>query len=196
MTTTTTQPRVYPGMLCRGIEIFKSENGTKVISSGTVMPFHDIPTPVYQMFKEGMLQDKEAYSILKEWHPNSELKQVEKFSECRFGGLDFTPDIIDNQLQDGEYHDCPFRGNCKGEGVVCKALKYKGNVLTSQDIELIRLLTTSDTNEVIAEKLQVSLGQYHKIKKDLYERLGNIQTKQEVALIAMDLNLIKRTRTD
>ena len=143
-----------------------------------------------------MVHNKEAHAILKEWYPESELKQVEKFSECRFGGLDFTPDIIGNQLQEGEYHDCPFRGKCKGEGIVCKALKYKGNVLTVEDIELIRLLSTSDTNEVIAEKLNISLGQYHKIKKDLYARLGNIQTKQEATLIATELNLIKTTRTD
>jgi DNA-binding CsgD family transcriptional regulator len=194
--TTTTQPRVFPGMLCQGIEIFKSESGTKVISSGTVISFHDIPTPIYQTLKESMVHNKEAHAILKEWHPESELKQVEKFSECRFGGLDFTPDIIGNQLQEGEYHDCPFRGKCKGEGIVCKALKYKGNVLTAEDIELIRLLSTSDTNEVIAEKLNISLGQYHKIKKDLYARLGNIQTKQEATLIATELNLIKTTRTD
>ncbi|NRB58304.1 MAG: hypothetical protein HRU50_00010 [Winogradskyella sp.] len=191
--TTTTQTRLYPGMVCKGIEIFKSDEGVKVISSGTVMKFHDIPSPIYQILRESMTQDKAALEILKEWYPNSELCQLEKFTECRFGGLDFTPDIIDNKLQDGEWHDCPFRGKCKGEGIVCKSLKFNGNILTNQDISLLRLLSTNDTNEVIALKLDISFGQFHKVKKALYAKLGNIQTKQEATLIAMNLNLIKST---
>lgn len=193
---TTTQPQVYPGMLCQGIEIFKTDEGTKVISSGTVMQFHDIPSPIYQVLKENMIADQQAHAVLKQWYPESELKQLEKFSECRFGGLDFTPDIIDNKLQDGEYHDCPFRNNCKGNGIVCKSLKYKGEALSNQDIELLRLLSTNATNEAIAEDINISFGQFHKVKKELYTKLGHIQTKQEATLIAVSLNLIKAPKTD
>lgn len=190
--TTTTQSRLYPGMICQGVELFKSDEGVKVISSGTVKGFKDIPMPIYQILKEAKDQDNEASKVLKSWYPESELLQLEKFSECRFGGLDFTPDIINGKLQDGEYHDCPFRGRCEGEGKVCKSLKYNGNILTNQDIELLRLIATNDTNEVIAEKLDISFGQFHKVKQSLYLKLGGIQTKQEATLKAMDLNLIQR----
>jgi len=190
---TTAQSRLYPGMIDQGVEIFKTKEGVKVISSGTIIAFQDIPMPIYQILKENMVSDVKAFPILKHWYPNSELQQLEKFASCRFGGLDHTPDISNNILQDGEYHDCPFRGKCKGEGLVCRAVKYNGNTLSNQEISLLKLLATNDTNELIAEKLKISYGQFHKIKKLLYAKLGNIQTKQEATIVAIELNLIKRT---
>lgn len=194
MTTMTTiaESRLFPGMTCSGVEFFKSNNGVKVISSGTVKAFKELPTPIYELLKEAMHKESGAYELLSEWYPDSELCKLEKFTECRFGGLDYTADIVNNQLQDGEYHDCPFRGQCKGEGVLCKSLKYNGHVLSNQDIMLLQLLATNETNDVIAEKITTSLGQFHKVKKALYVKLGGIQTKQEAALIANDLNVIKR----
>ena len=46
-----------------------------------------------------------------------------------------------------------------------------------------------ETNEVIAETLDVSLGLLHKLKKILYASL-RIQTKQEGTLLAKFFNLI------
>lgn len=192
MTTHTATPRVYPGMLNTDVEFFRTPEGVKVISSSTISEFRDIPMPLYQKLKEKMISDLDAINVLKNWYPESELKQLEKFTECRFGGLDFTPDISNNKIQDGEYWDCPFRGNCKGEGKVCQLLKYNGNTLSTLEIKLLKLMATNYTNEVIAEILKISFGSFHKIKQILYSKL-NVQTKQEATLIAVDLNLIKRT---
>lgn len=189
---TTTQTRLYPGMICDGIEFFKTENGLKAINNGSVVNFSEVPKTVREIVQKTIKAEPKANAILEEWFPNDELKQHQKFTECRLGGLDFTPDIINGKLQESEYHDCPLRGQCKAEGILCKALNYKGHTLTHQDIQLMRLLATNDTNEVIAEKLNISYGQFHKVKKSLYIKLGNIQTKQESTRIAMDLNLIKR----
>jgi len=189
---TTQQPQLYPGMLNTDTEFFKTTEGLKVISSGIVSQFKDISMPLYQRLKEKMQAEPKVFNLLKVWHPQSELAQLEKFTECRFGGLDFTPDISDSKVQDGEYWDCPFRGNCKGEGIVCKPLKFNNHILETLEIKLLNLLATNYTNEVIAEMLTISYGQFHKIKKILYAKLG-IQTKQEATLIAVNLNLIKRT---
>jgi DNA-binding CsgD family transcriptional regulator len=187
--TTTHNIKTYPGMIDSNYEFFKSSGGLKVISSGTVLKFKDISMPLYQLLKERMKAEPDAMNILRSWFPNSELCQLEKFAECRFGGLDFTPDISESEIQDGEYWDCPLRGNCKGEGIVCKNLSFQGQVLTVFEIKMMRLVATNYTNEVIAELLEISFGQLHKLKQALYQKL-NVQTKQEVTLIAGSLNLI------
>lgn len=186
---TTHNTKTYPGMIDSSYEFFKSPDGLKVMSSGNVLKFKDIPMPLYQFLKEHMKAEPETMKVLKSWFPNSELCQLEKFAECRFGGLDFIPDISDNDLQFGEYWDCPLRGNCKGEGIVCKNLSYNNNVLSAFEIKMMRMVATNYTNEVIAELLDISFGQLHKLKQVLYQKL-NVQTKQEVTLIAGSLNLI------
>jgi len=187
---TTTLTKIYPGMLDSDFEFFKADDGVKIISSGTITAFNEISTCAYQLLKEKVSLDKPALKILNQWYPDSELQQLEKFTECRFGGLDFTPDISNNQLQDGEYWECPFRGQCIGEGKVCRSLKFKDQELNAQEIELMKLLSGTATNDVIADILEVSLGLFHKIKQKLYAKL-HVQTKQEVALIAMSLNLVQ-----
>lgn len=187
--TTTQAPKIYPGLVDQHLEFFKMGNQLKVMSFGSVKSFNAISTPVYQMLKDAMLQDENAYNILKEWFPTSEIKQLEKFTECRFGGLDYRPDITACGLQNAEYWDCPMRGQCKGEGVVCKKLSYKNQELDAIDIKMLKSVATNLTNEVIAENLELPLGTFHKIKQSLYSKLG-IQTKQEATIIALELHLI------
>ena len=192
---TTTQSRLYPGMVNTDVEFFKTEDGLKLMSSGKILKFKELPVYLFKILKDKLHSEPKALKILQKWYPNDEMLQLEKFTECRFGGLDFTPDIKDNVLQEGEYHDCPIRHKCKGDGIICQSLRYNGHVLSQQDIKLLRLIATSHINEVIAEMLGISLGMFHKVKKALYSKL-NVQTKQEATLIAVDLNLIQRIYAD
>ena len=121
---------------------------------------------------------------------NSVFDQQNQFLKCRYGGLDFSADIKDNHFQEGDYWDCPKRATCAFNGIICKAPTYNGQKLSPIDIKLMKLLSTNATNEVIADALNLALGTFHKLKKALYVKLNNIQTKQELALIAKSLNLI------
>lgn len=182
-------PKIYAGLLGPGIEIFQSDDGLKIIQDGRIKPFSAAPYSVIARLLEQIAKEPETFEILKKWHPDSEMKQVEQFASCRFGGLDFTPDIKNNKLQDGEYHPCPKRGTCEAEGILCKMPKINHTRLSLQMVKLMRLISGTDTNEVISEKMEIPLGSYHLLKKKLYELL-NVQTKQEVALISRDLTIV------
>ena len=184
------QNRIYPGLNCSSIEFFNNNNELKVFTKGKMVDFEDLPYTHHVTLKDALNQIPEAKAILEEWHPDSEQQQLKKFASCRFGGLDFTPDIQDFNLQSGEYWDCPFRGSCKGEGIVCKNLTYQGNELTAADIKLLKLLGTNYTNEVLSEEMEMCQGTFNLFKKQLYAKLGGIQTKQEAVIIAVKLNLI------
>lgn len=184
---------LLPGMIADGqLEFFVVENEVKVMHSGKIESFSDTPFEIFQLLKETINNDPLVLEKLSEMHPSSEYRRIEQFVKCRMGGLDYSGDYCSKTkvLQDGEYWPCPKRGSCSAEGIVCKLPIVNGQRLTNQEIELIQLTTTDMTNDVIAEEMSLPLGTFHKIKHSLYQKIGNVQTKQCVTKIAIALNLI------
>lgn len=181
--------KIYPGMMCGAYEFFTVESEVKFITSGMVKNFSEITYPIVEVLKAEINKDQSVVDALIQLHPNSEIKQLEQFVSCRFGGLDYNADINDHSVQEGEYWECPMRGSCPHEGILCKMPVYNNHRLDPQQVKLLQLTSTDMTNEVVAEMLNLPMGSLHKAKRILYQILG-IQTKQESALIAKELNLI------
>lgn len=181
--------KIYPGLDCSSIEFFNQDNKIKAFTKGKMVDFEDLPYTYHQILKDALVKEPETLKFLKEWHPESEMKVIEQFVKCRFGGLDFVPDIKNLELQTGEYWECPLRGSCKGEGLVCRSLSYNNHVLSNKEIKLLKLLPTSLTNEALCDEMEMPMGSFNLFKKELYQKL-NIQTKQEAVVIAVRLNLI------
>jgi DNA-binding CsgD family transcriptional regulator len=181
--------KVYPGLLCNSIEFFNDGHNLKILSGGKVKPFDELSFMHIQIISEAIQANPEIEKELKRMHPDSEMKRIEQFAICNFSGLDYVPDIQNYVLQEGEYWDCPKKGCCLGEGIICKPLMYNGNKIIGQEIMLIKLLTTDKTNEVIASELSMPMGTFHFLKKNLYQKL-NVSTKQEITIIAIHLNII------
>lgn len=182
--------KLIPGLLDNTLEFFNLEDDVKFISDGKVKSFNEAPASVIIILREAIEKKPEAKAILMEWHPESEFNQLKQFASCKFGGIDYSADIKNGELQEGEYWECPKAGKCKGEGIICTSPTYNGHTLSKTEIQLIKLSTTEKTNEVIAEELNLPMGTFHKYKHLLYEKLGNIQTKQCLTKIAYNLNII------
>lgn len=184
-----TQSKVFPGMLNQSTEFFNSDNGLMFIQNGFVKPFCDLPFTTIEYFKELLNLEDATRIILNEWFPDQKMKQIEKLISCRFGGLDFVPDFENGKMQDGEYWECPMLGNCKGEGVVCKSPCINGHKLSAQEIKIIQLSTTELTNDVIADKLNMPMGSFNKLKHQVYQLIDAV-TKQKVTQFAYQNNFI------
>lgn len=182
-------PKLYPGLVCNNVELFHDGFSLKAISGGSIKSFQELPFLYIQTIREAISKSPEVQEHLLLMHPDSEMKRIEQFAICNFSGLDHTPDIAEGVLQEGEYWDCPKRGLCPAEGILCKQLQYNGKAITSVEIKMIKLLATDMTNESMAEELHLPFGTYHLIKKKLYEKLG-VCTKQEITLIGVALNII------
>lgn len=180
---------VYPGMACSGMEFFVNGKSLNIIHNQKILPFAELPFKAIQLIKESINESREVELALHDMHPHSEWKRLEQFARCRFGGLDFNPDIKNNKLQEGEYWPCPLHGKCPSEGILCKLPKINGIRLSKEDVKLMQLVSTDLTNEVIAEMMNYKYGSFHLAKKKLYQKL-KVSTKQEVALIGKTLNLI------
>jgi hypothetical protein len=180
---------VYPGMVNAETEVFNHGDSLLAIHGGRTISFDELPLEVFKKINDILNTDHAAQLQLSKWHPGNPKAQLKKFASCRFGGLDHTPDFGES-MQCGEYWECPQRGKCDGEGVVCKMPIYKNVRLTSNDVKLIKLLTTVSTNDVIAQQLCMALGSFHLAKKKLYQKLG-VMTKQEITRVAVALNIIQ-----
>ncbi|MEI6865509.1 hypothetical protein [Flavicella sp.] len=189
MTLTNAQPKCYPGLLSDSVEFFAVEGGLKFLSSGKVEAACNMPYHVAKLAEDKIKSEKDTSAALKDWYPNSEFDQVLCFYKCRYGGLDFVADIENNELQEGDYWDCPARKTCKYNGIICKPPTVNGIELTSFDVQLLKLLSTSATNEKIAFDLQIPFGSLHKPKQALYEKF-KVQTRQELTIKTRDLNII------
>jgi len=187
--TLTKNSKLYPGMSGTGIEFFTVEGEVKALSNGQVKDFTQLPFATIQLLDEAINEDYDARLALLEWHPNSKYDRLQQFASCRFGGLDFKAYIQNHILQKGEYLNCSVRATCVFNGKICNKPMFKEVELTPADVTLMQLTSTSLTNETIAEEMQLAFGTFHKLKKQLYAKLG-VQTKQEVALIANYLNII------
>lgn len=139
MTTQQNTPttRIYPGLVCGGIEFFNMGGTLKVISRGGVKDFKDAPYSYHLILKEQIEKEPETEKILREWFPSSEIKRLVQFGSCRYGNLDFKSDVEDFELQDAEYCECPNRGNCPAEGIICKPPKYHGVEISFAEIRKV-----------------------------------------------------------
>jgi hypothetical protein len=185
-----TQTKTFPGMACTSTEFFQHEKELKIIQNGTIKNFAESSFCTIQILKEEIEKNEAIKAALNELHPDSEMKRIEQFVLCRFGGLDFQPDIKDGIVQDGEYWPCPKRGQCSFEGTLCKLPKINGHRLNDLEILLMQKTSTDLTNDVIAEEASIPLGTFHKVKKELYEKLS-IKTKQELVKVAIFFNIIQ-----
>ena len=182
--------KLYPGMTSdRSLEIFAHEGDLKVMKDGHVKSFTDLAFSDIVVIKEAIDADAEVKLALHDMHPDSEAKRIKQFAFCRLSGLDFQPDIVDGKLQDGEYVDCPKRGACPHEGLLCKMPIINNERLTKQDVHLLQLSSSEMTNDVIAQTMDLAFGTLHLAKKNLYKKIG-AQTKQRCAVVANFLGLI------
>lgn len=190
MTQFSNSNRMFPGMMDTSTEFFVSQGEVKIIQNSKVLPFCEISSATMQILDEAINSDLNVKLELFDMHPNSKMRRIEQFAKCRFGGLDFQGDLKDGVLQDGEYWECPNHGNCKSEGILCKLPTYNNQRLEKQEVKLLQFMSSNMTNEVIADELAMPLGSFHKLKKNVYDKLG-IQTKQEGTMVSFFLNLIR-----
>lgn len=196
MSTTT---NIYPGMVSNDIEFFHYNGELVTLTGGNTIEFEELPNSILNEIQQLLDKEKDAIDMLNNTTAGGSGSHLKRFVSCRFGGLDLTADINVHTteydainkvvIQDGEYWNCPNRGKCAAEGVLCKMPVYRGQRLLPVEVSVLKELHTVDTNETIADRLGLALGTYHLIKKNLYKKLGGLFTRHEVTRVADSLNI-------
>ena len=116
---------------------------------------------------------------------------VRRFCKCNFGKLDTTkPDVVDTGWFNFEKIDCPMRGECKWEGVIC--MPKFNTILSDAELRVMRLVYDGLNNESIAEQLFISPHTVKNHIKSVYLKLG-IHEKSEFIKYASRNNLFDST---
>lgn len=135
-----------------------------------------------------------AYQALKEEYRNSaanipyyQYLMVRRFCKCNFGKLDTTTiDIGSNGNFNFEKVDCPLRGECKFEGVIC-CPKFNSKLSKAEE-RVMSLYYQGFNKEEIACKLYLSVETVKNHIKSSYLKLG-VHEKSEFVKYANQHNL-------
>lgn len=145
-----------------------TENDTKLIQSMLGMIREHYPAAYKALEKE---YQKSAANV-----PYYQYLIVRRFCKCNFGKLDTTRLDAACGKFNFEKVDCPMRGECRFENVVCFP-KFNTR-LSDAELRVMRLVYEGVGNEEIAERLYLSPHTIKNHIKSVYAKLG-IHEKSE-----------------
>lgn len=111
---------------------------------------------------------------------------VRRFCKCNFGKLDTTQKDVSNGSFNFEKVDCPLRGECKYEGVIC--MPKFNSALSKAEERVMRLFYQGESKEDIASQLYLSVETVKNHIKASYLKLG-VHEKAEFVRYANQHNL-------
>ncbi|WP_369524359.1 response regulator transcription factor [Muribaculum intestinale] len=111
-----------------------------------------------------------------------------RFIRCNFAQLDNIPDISDNGRCSFEFVQCPLRGECRYDNVICRP-KFN-HKLSAAEFPVLRLWYAGLSIETIADRLCLSPHTVHNHIRHAYQRL-NVHSRSEFVLYASQNNLFK-----
>lgn len=146
-----------------GITGLLSEKDTEIISD---------------MFETIVEQYPKAYEALAEIYrksgeniPYFRFLVVRRFCKCNFGKLDATEkDVTFTGKLRLEKVDCPLRGECKNEGIICCPMF--NNKLSDAENRVMKLICQGLSNEEVAEKLFISPFTVKRHVMSAYTKVG------------------------
>lgn len=125
----------------------------------------------------------EAYGALAKWYGKSAANVpyyryliARRFLRCNFGRLDTTQDDFGKSSFRFEKVECPLRGECQFEGVVC--MPRFNSKLSQKELQVMRLIYNGCSSEEVSERLFLSPFTVKNHIKSVYQKLG-IHDKSE-----------------
>lgn len=109
-----------------------------------------------------------------------------RFIRCNFAQLDNIPDFSGNCLCSFEFVQCPLRGECRHERIICRPeFDHK---LSAAEMPVLRLWFSGLSPDDIADRLHLSPHTVNNHIRHAYQRL-NIHSRAEFVLYATQNNL-------
>lgn len=179
--------RVYPGMLDARIEYFNKENEVFQIHNGAIQPFDEV---LAHPFLEEMIESDDV--LCKTLHSMCEgnrPRMLKTLASCRFGGLNMEPDFDEHGNAQHDYIDCPLRGNCPGDGIVCLPPEINGHELSDIELTILRECVSDKKNYAIALDLNMAEGTFNVLKNKTYKSI-DVPNKQHLAQTLIDKGLV------
>lgn len=159
---------------------------------GTNQPLSEKDTDMIQKIISAIRERyPEAYEALSKEYQKSSLNVpyyqfliVRRFCKCNFGKLDTTTYDIDRLGRfNFEKVECPLRGECKYDGVICSP-KFNSKLSPAEE-RVMKLIYDGYTKDEVGDKLCISPNTVKQHIKSAYCKLG-AHDKGEFVKLAKD----------
>lgn len=170
------------------IEFMGQNNGSVLFTNGQDA---DVLTPdkndVIDMLFSKIEEDfPEAFAAMADIYHASERNLswfkytvVKRFIKCNFGRNDIHEyDIEADGKLNLERVDCPLRGECRYENIIC--MPKKKNSISAREMEIVALSATGKTGVEIAETLCISVWTVNAHIKNILGKLNSHSIKQAI----------------
>lgn len=154
----------------KGEVMVTDEHGTRQLKQSDRSFISEIITRM-GIFWPGALKDASIEYAEKRFNiPLFEFMIVRRFLKCNFGKFDSTMDID----QMGNFHfeevECPLRGECKHEGIICKP-KFN-SALSERELDVMKAFYEGLDETYIADKQCISIETVRTHKRNAFRRIS------------------------
>lgn len=165
--------------LIKGVEFFSFENEVwyKSADGGHHRLTENDRSEICAMFDYIGDFYPEAFNALQEKYKRCssnvsyyQYKIVWAFCKCNFGNIDNIDDIDSRGDMHFEYVQCPMRGECPYENVVCNP-KFNSRISDAEK-RVLELVFRNYTKEEIAQRLFLSIHTVNNHIRNAYKRIG------------------------
>lgn len=156
----------------------KNDGQVIVVGENSTALLQELPELVDILYEQIHIRYPQAFASLLERYASSALNTkfhrylcVRRFVMCNFGEYDIkTYDIEDIGKWNLEKVQCPLRGECKYENVICRPTA--GTCLSSHEMNIVRLLCEGVSVEDMAARLHISVHTVRNHRRNIYRKLG------------------------
>lgn len=179
------------GLLDKNLEVFAFAKEVYAIYNMHIIPFSQWPEEIFQMIEADMQKHPDAVQVLIELGLEKRLPAIRQYSRCRFGGLDRYADLNSNgESENTEYWDCGFRGQCPYEGRLCSTIKVANGVLSSRELDVIKLLYEGMQAKEISDELGISTTTTPVHIKNILKKTG-LRSSAEIVRFASERKIYR-----
>ena len=164
--------KIMAGLDDNAVEFFAVPGDIKCTNNEQVYRYKNFPKWIIDTIQADMESNPEALKALGKWENLAPEDYIRQYIQCNFGGVDNEPDIdVNGKINHTEFFDCGFRGTCKHEGKLCRAIKVKNGYLTKTEIKIMQNIC--HPAKIIADTLCIS-------EQTVNSHIQNIMQKTEL----------------
>ncbi len=140
---------------------------------GNQHSFKNLPQKYFNLLAASYHQDLAAVQDIGRMAYDYD-RQVELYTYFMYGDADFTPDIVEDELQPAENYR--HQVDCISIGWMTKDITLNGHALNKRDIKICDLLLANLPDKAIADELGIAHSTFDVHKRNLY-RKANVDNK-------------------
>jgi DNA-binding CsgD family transcriptional regulator len=171
------------------VEFFNHGFERYAVNAGRVIPFRELDAERIAAIAQDMEKHPEAIEALNQLGITDTLDRLEKYTSCRYGGLDTRADMVGLNMGEPEYWPCPQRGNCPHEFKLCAPVSGKAGDFTQRELDVMKLMVAGLMDKEIAVALGIEYNTAIKHTSNIREKLGPGSTAKDIIAFAVDRHI-------